>query len=363
MTEIWGLPAGLLVCAIALGWLIPRAAPLGLVDQPGGRKDHGAPIPVVGGLAMWLGLAAGAVSAGLLPVLGAPLLAGAALVVLGIVDDRRDLDWRIRILTQIAAATLLVYAGDALLTRLGEGNRSLSLQLGWFGWPFSVFAIVGLVNALNMIDGVDGLAGSLSLTSLLTMLVLSVHGDADHLSLPLALIGGIVAVFLAANLRLPGRPRALTFMGNSGSALLGMLLAWAAVRLTADGDSTITPALGPWLVALPILDCLGLIALRLIDGRSPFSADRGHLHHLLLDRGWSVGALVLTAVSAQLGLAALGLVLHKLGVSDVALIGLFLLLVLGHVGLLLLLKARNGRSARLTAAALLLDEGGPRFGP
>jgi len=360
VTQFWGLPAGLLVCAISLWWLIPRAGSLGLIDHPGGRKDHCVPVPVVGGVAIWLGLAAGAVGSELLPGLAALLLAGAVLVALGVIDDRRDLGWRIRILTQMAAATLLVYAGDALLTRLGEGYPVL--QLGWFGWPFSVFAIVGLINALNMIDGVDGLAGSLTLTSLLAMLALAVHGDADHLVLPLLLCSGVVCVFLAANLRLPGRPRALTFMGNSGSALLGLLLAWAAIRLTAEGQSTITPALGPWLVALPIVDCLGLIVLRLVDGRSPFSADRGHLHHLLLDRGWSVGVLVLTAVSAQLGLATLGLVLHKAGVSDLALIGLFLLLVLGHVALLLLLKARNGRSARLTAAAVLLDEGGSRLG-
>lgn len=357
MTGAWVWPIAIAASAVALWWLLPRAARFGLVDQPGGRKDHETPIPVVGGLAMWLGLAAGALASGWTSPLWAPLLAGAALVVLGVADDRRDLDWRVRILTQVLAAALLAILGGVELTRLGEGSRPFPLELGWAALPVTVFAIVGIVNAQNMVDGVDGLAGSLALVSFLTMLALAVHGDADHLVAPLTVCIGIVLAFLAVNLRLPGRARALTFMGNSGSALLGLLLAWAAISLTSQGASTITPALGPWLVALPILDCLGQIALRLVDGRSPFSADRGHFHHLLLDRGWSVGALVLTAVTAQLGFAALGLLLHRAGVSDVALIGAFLLLLAIHVVVLLTLKARNGR---LPTPALALEEAPPR---
>lgn len=349
--------AAAVVSLLVLRWLLPRAGRYGLVDHPGGRKDHGAPIPVIGGIGMWLGLLAAACVSGWTSPLWTPVLAGAALVALGVADDRCDLDWRVRILTQVFAAAFLVLVGGVELSRLGAGSAALPLELGWAALPFTVFAIVGLINAQNMIDGVDGLAGSLALVSLLAMLALAVHGDADHLVTPLATCAGVVAVFLAFNLRLPGRSRALTFMGNSGSALLGLLLAWAAIRLTERGASTITPALGPWLVALPILDCLGQIALRLVDGRSPFSADRGHFHHLLLDRGWSVGALVLTAVSAQLGLATIGLLLHKAGLPDAALIGVFLGLLAAHIGMLLLLKAHNNR---LAAPTMVLDEGSPR---
>ncbi len=112
-----------------------------------------------------------------------------------------------------------------------------------------------------------------------------------------------VAVFLAFNSRLPGRARALTFMGNSGSAFLGLLLAWSAIRLTHDSQPGVTPALAPWLVALPIMDCLTLIVRRTLEGRSPFDADRCHFHHLLLDRSWRVSSVVVIAALVHLGLA------------------------------------------------------------
>lgn len=346
----------LVVAFVACIGLISVADRFGLVDHPVGRKDHGAPIPVVGGTAIWFGLMAGAALMGAASQLWVPLLAGLILVIVGIADDHRDLHWGPRIFAQVIAAVVLVIGGDAELTRLGYGIAPLTLELGWLAIPFSVFAVVGIINALNMIDGVDGLSGSLTLTSLLLMLGLAANANLDALVAPLALISAAVLVFLGFNWRVPGRPRALTFLGNSGSALLGLLLAWAAIRLTEPGHSPITPALGPWLVALPVLDCLGLIALRMADGRSPFAADRGHFHHLLLDRGWSVPALVLAAVSAQLAFATIGLLMHLAGVPDIWLIVAFLLLLGMHVLSMVILRQRNGRAAMEAQAAVIAGE-------
>lgn len=346
----------LIVAFVACVGLIAMADRFDLVDRPVGRKDHGAPIPVVGGIAIWFGLTAGAALLASESQLWIPLLAGLILVIVGVADDHHDLHWGPRILAQVVAASVLVIGGDAELTRLGYGIAPLTLELGWAAIPFSVFAVVGVINALNMIDGVDGLSGSLALTSLLVMLGLALNANLDGLVAPLALISAAVLVFLGFNWRLPGRPRALTFLGNSGSALLGMLLAWAAIRLTEPGHSSITPALGPWLVALPVLDCLGLIALRLADGRSPFAADRGHFHHLLLDRGWSVPALVLTAVTAQLAFATIGLLMHLAGVPDIWLIVAFLLLLGMHVLSMVILRQRNGRLARIEAQAAVVAD-------
>ena len=346
----------LIVAFVACAGLISVADRFDLVDHPVGRKDHGAPIPVVGGIAIWAGLTAGAALLAGDSQLWVPLFAGLILVIVGIADDHHDLHWGPRILAQVVAASVLVIGGDAELTRLGYGIAPLTLELGWAAIPFSVFAVVGVINALNMIDGVDGLSGSLALTSLLVMLGLALNANLDGLVAPLALISAAVLVFLGFNWRLPGRPRALTFLGNSGSALLGLLLAWAAIRLTEPGHSSITPALGPWLVALPVLDCLGLIALRLADGRSPFAADRGHFHHLLLDRGWSVPALVLAAVTAQLAFATIGLLMHLAGVPDIWLIVAFLLLLGMHVLSMVILRQRNGRLARIEAQAAVVAD-------
>lgn len=327
MTDIAALLVAVPASLIFLALLIRFAVRIDLVDHPVGRKDHGQPVPVVGGIAIWIGLSAGLLAAGsLTPSTSGLILIGAALVIMGAADDRLDLSWRWRILTQAGAAVLMAVLADIELQRLGYGEAPLSLQLGVFALPVTVFSVVGLINAINMVDGVDGLAGTLVLSSLLAMLALY-PGGADDLRLTLTVASAVVVVFLAFNLRLPGRPRALTFMGNSGSALLGLLLAWAAIRLTHDTKPVVTPALAPWLVALPIVDCLVLIVRRLREGRSPFAADRCHFHHLLLDRGWSVTQVVVTAAILHIALAVTGLVLHAVGVPDLGLIGLFIVVI------------------------------------
>lgn len=318
-----------LVTALVIRALIPRAPAFGLIDHPVGRKDHDAAIPVVGGIGIWCGLFAGLVVSGGLDRGGLGLLVGGLLViVLGVVDDRRDLPWRLRIVAQAFAAIALAVIGGVVLHRLGVPSRLMSLELGSASMPVTVFAVVGLINATNMVDGVDGLAGSLGLSSLAMMIVACfLGGGSASLGVELLVCAGALAAFLALNLRFPGRARALTFLGNSGSALLGMLLAWAAISLTQGAESTVTPALGPWLVALPLLDCLTLIVRRRLEGRSPFAADRGHFHHLLLDRGWSVAQVVSGACALQAAIALLGWALHAAGLADI-------LLIAGFIGLI-----------------------------
>jgi len=313
--------------ALAIMLLIRFATRLGLIDHPAGRKDHQHPVPVVGGLGIFVGMCAGALVAGLhTPAVTALILAGAMMVCIGALDDRMDLNWRVRILAQVFASALLVAFADVSIRRLGYGGEWLTLELGWMAWPITLFAVVGVINAINMVDGVDGLAGSLALCSLCVMAVIY-RGPALDFEWMLVICGAAVASFLVFNLNLGLRRRALTFMGNSGSALLGLLLAWCAIRLTHESQPSITPALAPWLVAWPLIDCLALIARRLRAGRSPFSADRSHGHHLLLDRGWAPTAVVAVAVAVHLGLALCGLALHAAGLPDIGLIALFIVLI------------------------------------
>lgn len=333
--------------------LIRFAGRLGLVDHPVGRKDHAAPIPVVGGIAMWFGLAGGLLIAGPIAAASLGLLgAGALLVLLGALDDRLDLSWRFRILAQVMAAAVLASLGGVELQRLGFADPPWSLTLGWLSLPITVFAVVGLINAVNMVDGVDGLAGTLVFSSLIMMALIGAD-RLPQLAIQLMVASAAVLVFLSFNLRLPGRARALTFMGNSGSALLGLLLAWAAIRLTHDEGSQITPALAPWLVALPILDCLALIARRLSERRSPFAADRRHFHHLLIDRGCSVSLVVAIGLVIHVGLALLGLGLHAAGVPDIGLIATFVLLIGVHYWVSGALRGKSGATQLVTIASIV----------
>lgn len=314
---------------VACWLLLQYAERLQLVDHPVGRKDHEHPTPVIGGLAVFFAVACGWVMLDgadmARPALGF-CLAGTVLVVVGALDDVRDLSWKMRMVAQGASALILCLFGSVLLS-LSLPDASLPMALGVLAVPFTLFSVVGLINAVNMIDGVDGLSGSIVAATLVVMALLAEwSGDAD-LGSHLLVAAAAVVAFLTFNLRVPGRRKALTFLGNSGSALLGLMLAWAAIELTQGPEARVTPAVAPWLVALPILDCLTLIGRRLAGGRSPFSADRMHFHHLLLDRGFSVSQVVVAGLMLHLVIAAAGLGLWAWGASDLA-------LILGFLGLL-----------------------------
>jgi UDP-GlcNAc:undecaprenyl-phosphate GlcNAc-1-phosphate transferase len=289
--------------------LVPLARKCGLVDHPGGRKQHDGPTPVIGGLAMVLG-AAGAIC---LPAIalgvqreligfgGAVLL----LLVVGLLDDRYDLSWPIRILAQIAATLVFAVGGGVKVQQIGPVFGLGPLQLGELSVPFTVFATVGLINAMNMIDGIDGLAGSLAFATLSMLAAAAVYAGNFVLVQGLITVLGAIAAFLIFNARSPWRRRASIFMGNAGSTILGLIIAWSSFRLTQNPLHPITPLLAPFLFAPPLIDCLVLIARRLVNGSSPFHADRNHLHHLLIDAGYTPQQIVgrLTLVSLLVGAA------------------------------------------------------------
>lgn len=287
--------------------LDPVARRLGLLDYPGGRKDHAAPTPVTGGVAIAIGTILPAL------VLVNPSLqlialgiAAVILVVVGVLDDLYDLPWPIRVLAQIAAALAIIYVGGVRVENIGAAFGLGHFALGWLSAPFSVLAVVGLINALNMADGVDGLCGGLALCALLMLTAASVYAGNVDLAHGLVVISGAVVAFLGFNLRTPWRKRAQVFLGNSGSAYLGLIIAWAAFRLTQNPLYPVTPVLAPFLVAPPVIDTLALIIRRALNGHSPFHADRTHAHHLMLDGGFSPTGVVLTlcGLSLILGLGA-----------------------------------------------------------
>lgn len=295
------------VTAILTKVLLPLAPRLALVDRPGGRKDHARPTPVVGGIAMILGVVLPAVF--LLEDNGRLLAFAAAagvLLVVGVLDDLRDIRWYWRIGAQSAAALIMIYAGGVQIEQIGPLFGRAPMALGSLSVPFTVFATVGLINAINMADGIDGLAASLVLAAVLMLGAAAVYSG-NHGMLPLiVLTASALVAFLYFNLRRPGQPHARTFMGNAGSAFLGFAIAWFSFRLTQNPGHPVSPVLAPFLILFPLLDCLVLIARRLWNRRSPFSADRGHLHHLMLDAGFSQGQVVatLTGLSLSVGFVA-----------------------------------------------------------
>lgn len=293
---------------IALIYLLdPIARRIGLLDYPGGRKDHAAPTPVTGGLAIAIGTIAPALLlTEMTPQLVGLGVAAVILIVVGVVDDLKDIPWPIRIVAQVVAALSIALIGGVKVEAIGPVFGLGPMALGYLSIPFTVLATVGLINALNMADGLDGLAGGMALCALVMLIAGSIYAGNDDLTYGLTLISGAVAGFLALNLRTPWRKRARVFLGNSGSAYLGLIIAWAAFRLTQNPQYPVTPVLAPFLIAPPVIDCLVLLFRRMAHGRSPFHADRTHVHHLMLEGGFTPTGVVLmlSAVSLTMGLGA-----------------------------------------------------------
>lgn len=310
-------------------WLLqPLAVRLNLLDHPNGdRKDHAHPTPVTGGIAILAGcMTAYFVVQTSTPTLLAFSAAAVLLVAVGVYDDLRDLRWYWRILSQAAAALLMIHWGGVRVEQIGPALGLGELSLGWLSVPFTVFATIGIINAMNMIDGADGMAGSLGLAALLMLAAAALYAGNALLASRLSVLCGALAAFLAWNVRLPWRPRAKVFLGNAGSALLGLVIAWVSFRLTQNDGHPVNPVLALWLLPIPVMDCLVLIVRRLQEGRSPFSAGRDHIHHLMQDAGFGPtrAAVWLTIFSLSCGLSV-GQAM-RLDVPNPLLLALFLLM-------------------------------------
>jgi len=311
---------GLAAFKIAVSFLVvvgliqlmnPIARRIGLVDRPGGHKKHDGHIPVTGGPAVAIGVLGPALL--LLPY--TPYLASLAialgiLLVVGVLDDIYDLNWRYRIVAQTVAALVLVYVGDVKVEQIGGVFGFERTDLGSLSMPFTVLATVGLINALNMIDGIDGLAGSTTLCAVVMLLSAAIYSGNVPLVSELLFTAGAMTGFLVFNLRLPGWPKARIFLGNSGSAIIGLIIAWASFRLTQSPSHPVTPVLAPFLIAPPVIDAIALALRRIASRRSPVAADRTHVHHILMDGGFRVSDVVLLVCAGSLSaglLAALAL--------------------------------------------------------
>ena len=312
----WMLDVGVgrAMVAALITWLVlkllhPVAPRLNLLDYPKGRKDHAHPTPITGGLAMLVAfIALGALTVGELASRTVVSFAAAALLVsaVGLADDRHDLRWYWRILAQVAAALIMIYGADVRVEQIGPVFGLDSLALGYLSVPFTVFATVGIINAVNMIDGADGLAGLLVAVCLVMLAGAAVYAGNMGLSRHSLVVAGAVGAFLLYNMRFPWQPRAKAFMGNAGSAFLGLVVAWVVFRLTQNPGHPVNPVLALWLIPIPVMDCLVLTVRRTREGRSPFSAGRDHIHHFMQDAGFgpTQAAVALAGFSVVCGLVA-----------------------------------------------------------
>lgn len=304
------------VTALLTPAFMRRAHYWGLVAVPDARRLHEGAVPVVGGLAMGLAflgtwLATGERAGELaIPAAVALTLAG------GVLDDRRQLGATAKFAFQIAAAVLISQWGGALLTHLGYLMSENLFTLGRWAPYLSVFAIVGVMNAINMSDGLDGLAATYVLCACLGFGVAAASSGDSPLFMAICLTIGAVAGFFVYNARLPGRGPAPVYMGDTGSLLLGLLLAWFAIDLAMGERPSLSPITAVWIIGLPIADTVTVMLRRALRGRSPFRGDREHLHHILMALGLPTGHTVFLIAAFSLALALVALAAQYAGVPD-----------------------------------------------
>ena len=294
----------LIVTVVFMFALRPVAVAVGLVDIPGGRKRHDVPVPIIGGIAMSIGLGFGT---NLVehPEFWNPTMLGVyLLVVVGTIDDRFDLPANVRLIAQSCAALLVVLASNIIVSSLGE-PLFFPVDLGPVALPFTVLFVVTLVNAFNIIDGIDGLAGGLALLSLVAMIIIGVGTPVFVL---VSIGAAVVTGYLLFNLPLGFNRPVRTFMGDAGSTTLGLIIAAVGIYLSQGPGARIAPVIGLWLVAVPVFDLFSTICRRLAEGKSPFAPDHEHLHHVLVEHGLSrrttlVYMLTLASVFAAIGIA------------------------------------------------------------
>lgn len=308
------------LCVVCVRLFAHFAPAIGLIDKPGGHKVHADPVPPVGGLAIVLATAAGVAllsvyNQAILPI-GTFLLSMAILAIVGLVDDLLQLRASIRFVVQACVGLIMVYSANVMLSDLGYLVGPEILYLGAFAIPITLIAVCGVINSINMTDGVDGLAGSLSFVSFSFLALAAAHADRlDYTLLCLTLMAALGG-FLVYNLRYLGRLRASVFMGDSGSYILGFALAWICIALAQGKDRAISPVTAIWIFGLPLIDSWAVMIRRLWLHRPLFRADRYHLHHLLVDAGFTVSDAVTTAIALQLLLGTIGLLTQYLGVPE-----------------------------------------------
>ncbi|MGQ7848586.1 MraY family glycosyltransferase [Granulosicoccus sp. 3-233] len=317
-------------CVAVIPFLGRLAIEHGLTDKPDSRKRHVGEVPLVGGIAIFLTLAVGEVltQGQLMP----PLLLALCLllVVLGVVDDLKDLSARCRLCFQIAVALLMVVLGDVRIESVGAVLGGTDVEFGYVASVlFTVVCTVGVINAINMIDGLDGLSGSLLSMTLSSMGVLAlVHGDTST-ALTLFVVTGSLLAFLFYNSRVVRR-KAAVFMGDSGSMMLGLILVWYLVEMTQGSARSLSPVAAGWMFGLPLMDTVVVMMGRVLEKRSPFQAGRDHLHHRLRNRQLTVNSTVLAMLAMHSALVLVGTINGSNADNETWLFWAFVALVLVH---------------------------------
>jgi UDP-GlcNAc:undecaprenyl-phosphate GlcNAc-1-phosphate transferase len=331
---MWGYCKAFLI-ALMVSWMITPwyrrlAWRLGIVDKPNARRVNEVPVASGGGLviiiAFWIAIWLTGTKHPALPGLAiGSLIIGAT----GWIDDRWDLRPRTKLIGQILAALAVVANGTVI--HFATNPFGGMIYLGWFGIPLTILWIVAVINMFNFIDGLDGLAAGVAVIACLPLFTVAHELGYGFIALLLLALAGSTLGFLRYNFN----PASL-FMGDTGAMFLGFMLSALSVEGALKGAATVALAVPVLILGLPVIDTVFSVVRRFRNGVPVYQADRGHLHHRLLDLGLSQRQAVLLLYGWALAFGSLGILLVQ------APPGIATFLVLVVLGLLFSLASRWG---------------------
>ncbi len=317
---ILALAVGFLMSFASTPTVIALANRIKAIDVPKDeRRVHKKPIPLIGGLAIFYGFVISVLCFAVIEreILGI-LIGSVIIVTVGVIDDMRNLNAKVKLLFQIIATAIVIYFGidiQYVANPFATWFGPMYINLGLWSIPITMIWIIGITNAVNLIDGLDGLAVGVSSIASVALLSLTLISQNLNAAIVTAALAGAGFGFLPYNFN-----PAKIFMGDTGSTFLGFVLACISIQGIMKMYALVSFAVPILILGLPIFDTLFAILRRLLTGRSIMSPDRGHLHHRLLDMGFSqkqtvailytlTSLLCLTAVVMALKDALRGLIL------------------------------------------------------
>ena len=309
MTEyVWTFLIAAGIAIILTPAVIKLAKKTGAMDKPDKRKVHKKPIPRIGGLGIYIAVMISVIATvfASMPyvemrheIIGL-IFSASLIVLLGLVDDYKNLSAMTKFLGQIVAATILAVGFDVRIDFITDPFGDYFYLEWWAAVPATIFWLVGLTNTVNLIDGLDGLAAGISAIASITIFLVALQNN-------FFLVAGLTAA-LAGFLFFNFHP-AKIFMGDTGSMFFGFMLAGISVMGSMKSTATITLVVPILALGVPILDTTFAIIRRLLGGQPIFKPDKGHLHHRLLNMGFTQrqAVFLIYVISAVLGLSAIAL--------------------------------------------------------
>ncbi|MBO4779784.1 MAG: undecaprenyl/decaprenyl-phosphate alpha-N-acetylglucosaminyl 1-phosphate transferase, partial [Selenomonadaceae bacterium] len=312
----WAFAVALLVALVLMPAVILLAERTGAMDAPNTRKVHKKPIPRIGGLGIYAGFMAAIIFVALkfgldgeqLKEIVGLLVSGSLIVMLGLIDDYKNLPAKVKLAGQFVAAAVLVLIFDVRIDFMtdpfGEYIYLDNFPIPHLAVPVTIFWLVGLTNTVNLIDGLDGLAAGVAAIASFTIMLIALEQNFVLVAVLTAALAGAAVGFLKYNFH-----PAKIFMGDTGSMFLGFMLAGISVTGAVKSVAAIALIVPIFALGLPILDTTFAIVRRIRGGVPIFKPDKGHLHHRLLSVGFMQrqAVLLMYVISALFGLSAIAL--------------------------------------------------------